>query len=263
MQGRADVAGFIHAFSGSHRHVLSYLVEEVLNRRPEGTLDFLLQTAILDRLTASLCNAVTGRRDSQTLLEKLEQANLFLIPLDDAGQWYRYHHLFAEVLRSRLQQVQPEIMAQLHQRASTWYAQAGQLEQAVEHALAMPDIEGAANLVEGVALTTVLQQSEVLLVRRLVERLPMAVIYRRPQLTLAYGITLALSYQFDAVDALLVQAAPALNNLDLPGNVAGGLAVLHSTVARFRGDMPRALALRNKRCSNCPWRPLPYGPQRR
>ena len=88
-------------------HVLSYLVEEVLNRCPPGTLDFLLQTAILERLTADLCNAVTGRSDGQARLEQIEQANLFLIPLDDDGRWYRYHHLFAEVLRSRLQQTQP------------------------------------------------------------------------------------------------------------------------------------------------------------
>ena len=90
IQGRADVSGYIQAFSGSHRHVLSYLVEEVLNRRPEGTLDFLLQTSILDQLSAPLCNAVTSGSDSQTLLAKIEQANLFLIPLDDEGKWYRY-----------------------------------------------------------------------------------------------------------------------------------------------------------------------------
>ncbi len=243
MQGRTDVTGFIQAFSGSHRHVVSYLVEEVLNRRPEGTLDFLLQTAILEQLTAALCNAVTGRRDSQQLLEKLEQANLFLIPLDDAGQWYRYHHLFAEVLRNRLQQIQPEIIAHLHQRASLWYAAAGQLEQAVTHALAIPDSELAASLIERVALATVLQQSEVLLVRRLVERLPVTTIYNRPQLILVYGMTLALSHQFDAIDALLTQAAPALNRLDLSSDVAAGLTVLYATIARFRGDMLRALTL--------------------
>lgn len=243
IQGRSDVADFIQAFSGSHRHVLSYLVEEVLNRRPEGTLDFLLQTAILDQLTAPLCNAVTGRRDSQTLLEKLEQANLFLIPLDDESKWYRYHHLFAEVLRTRLQQIQLEIIPQLHQRASTWYAAAGQLEQAVGHALAVPDVEQAATLIEGVALATVVQQSEVRLVRRLIERLPVTAIYSRPHLTLAYGFTLALSGQFDAVATLLRQAAPALNSVDLPGEVAGGLAALQSTMARFRGDLDQSLGL--------------------
>jgi LuxR family maltose regulon positive regulatory protein len=242
MQGRADVTSFIHAFSGSNRHVLSYLVEEVLNRRPEGTLDFLLQTSLLEQLTAPLCNAVTGRSDSQTLLAKLEQANLFLISLDDEGKWYRYHHLFAEVLHTRLQQSQPALIPQLHQRASEWYAAAGQVEQAVGHALAMPDVDRAAALVERMALATVVQQGEIQLVRRLVERLPLAVVYGRPNLTLAYGFTLALSGQFDAVDALLLQAAPTAHTLTLSGEVAGGLAVLHSTLARFRGDLAQSLA---------------------
>jgi LuxR family transcriptional regulator, maltose regulon positive regulatory protein len=243
MQGHADVTGFIQAFSGSHRHVLSYLVEEVLNRCPQGTLDFLLHTAILDQMNAALCDAVTGRRDSQGVLQTLEHANLFVIPLDDAHQWYRYHHLFAEVLRVRLQQAQPEIIPQLHQRASDWYAATGQIEQAVGHALAVPDVEQAATLVERVALATLLQQSEVLLVRRLVERLPVTAIYGRPHLILAYGMTLALSGQYDAVATLLLKAAPALNSLDLPGDVAGGLAMLHSTIARFRGDMEQSLTL--------------------
>jgi len=118
--------------------VLSYLVEEVLNRRPEGTLDFLLQTAVLEQMSAALCDAVTGRRDSQILLERLEQANLFLMPLDDAGQWYRYHHLFAEVLRVRLQQTQPEAIPQLHQRASAGMPQLGRLRRPSSIALAVP-----------------------------------------------------------------------------------------------------------------------------
>ncbi len=243
MQGRADITGFIQAFSGSYRHVLSYLVEEVLNRRPEGTLDFLLQTSILDQMSAALCDAVTGTHDSQGMLEKLEQANLFLIPLDNEGKWYRYHHLFAEALRTRLQQTQPTVIPLLHQQASAWYAAAGQIEQAVSHALAVPDIEQAANLIERVALATLVQQSEVRLVRRLMERLPIAVIDGRAQLTLAYGFTLALSGQYDAVDALLRRAAPALNYPDLPGEVAGGIATLRSILARFRGDLAQSLAL--------------------
>lgn len=252
LQGRTDVAAFIQAFSGSHRHVLSYLVEEVFNRRPEGTLDFLLQTSILDQMSAALCDAVTERGDSRSLLEKLEQANLFIIPLDDVGIWFRYHHLFAEVLRLRLQQTQPELIPQLHQRASVWYANNGQIEQAVSHALAIPDAEQAAALVESVALVTLFQQSEVVMVLRLMERLPVTVIYRRPELILAYGLTLALAGRFDAVATLLQHAAPAINKSDLPGDVAGGLAVLHSTIARFRGDMDRSLELAHQALSQLP-----------
>src|SRR4030095_2383145 len=117
--------------------------------------------------------------ESQQRLQQLEQANLFLTPLDDTGQWYRYHHLFAEALRTRLQHTQPALIPQLHQRASAWYAAAGQLEQAVDHALAVPDVDQAAALIERVALTTVMQHSEVRLVRRLMERLPLAVVYGR------------------------------------------------------------------------------------
>jgi LuxR family transcriptional regulator, maltose regulon positive regulatory protein len=245
LQGRApgspEVTGFIQAFSGSHRHVVSYLVEEVLNRCPPDMLNFLLQTAILERLCADLCNAVICRSDSQALLAKLEQSNLFLISLDDEGTWYRYHHLFAEVLQARLQQTQLEVIPQLHQRASAWHATAGQIEAAVGHALAAQDVEGAATLIERIALATIFQQGEVLLVRRLVERLPATAITSRPRLILAYGITLALSGQFDAVAALLAQAAPALRQQNLPDEIAGGLSVLHSTVARFRGETENAI----------------------
>ena len=104
MQGRSDTASFIQAFTGSHRFVLDYLMEEVLQRQPERVRGFLLQTAILDRLSGPLCNAVTGQQDGKAMLETLERGNLFVIPLDDQRQWYRYHHLFAEVLQAHLQE---------------------------------------------------------------------------------------------------------------------------------------------------------------
>ena len=108
MQGRSDAASFIQAFTGSHRFVLDYLVEEVLQRQPEHIRSFLLQTAILDRFCAPLCDAVTGQEDGKKMLGILERSNLFLIPLDDQRQWYRYHHLFAEVLQAHLQEAQPD-----------------------------------------------------------------------------------------------------------------------------------------------------------
>jgi LuxR family maltose regulon positive regulatory protein len=128
MQGRTDITGFIQAFSGSHRYIIDYLVEEVLARQPEAIQTFLLQTAILERLQGSLCDAVMGVRrepdgdaSGQAMLERVEQANLFLTPLDDERRWYRYHQLFAEALRHRLQRTQPD----LHRRASRWYEQQG------------------------------------------------------------------------------------------------------------------------------------------
>ena len=237
MQGRADVSGFIQAFSGSNRHVLSYLVEEVLNQRPEGTLDFLLQTSILDRLTAPLCNAVTGRSDSQPLLEKLEQANLFLIPLDDEGRWYRYHHLFAEVLRTRLQQSQPEALPMLHRRASTWFAAHYQLDRAMHHALASTDLDLAATLVEEHA-TTLMLQSQLVQLRNWVVQLPDDLIQTRPRLLLAQGWVLALVGQLPEAEKLLTSAP--LQSLTLPADVAGELALLRAVIAGFQSD-PTAL----------------------
>jgi LuxR family maltose regulon positive regulatory protein len=125
MQGREDTASFILAFTGSHRFVLDYLAEEVLQHQAEHLRNFLLQTAILDKLCAPLCNAVTMREDGKEILDTLERSNLFLIPLDDQRQWYRYHHLFAEVLLTHLMEAQPEQISNLHQRASAWYEQNG------------------------------------------------------------------------------------------------------------------------------------------
>jgi hypothetical protein len=123
LQGGTDASAFVTAFSGTHRYVLDYLSDEVLARQPTPVQEFLLHTAILERLSGSLCDAVTGQAGSQALLEGLERANLFVVPLDDERGWYRYHHLFAEVLRSHLRQREPTLVPQLHQRASAWYKQ--------------------------------------------------------------------------------------------------------------------------------------------
>jgi LuxR family transcriptional regulator, maltose regulon positive regulatory protein len=148
MQGRQDTAGFIKSFTGSHYFVLDYLVEEVLKHQSELIRSFLLQTSILDRLCAPLCNAVTGREDAKEMLKILEHNNLFLIPLDDERQWYRYHHLFADVLRAHLIEAQPGQVSRLHQRASWWYEQNGFPPDAIRHALAANDFEQAAGLIE-------------------------------------------------------------------------------------------------------------------
>src|SRR5512141_952323 len=147
MQGRSDTAGFIQAFTGSHRFVLDYLAGEVLERQPEGVRNFLLQTAILDRLCGSLCDAVTAQDGGRGMLETLERSNLFVVPLDDQRQWYRYHHLFADVLQAHLIEAQPEQVSSLHQRASVWYEQNGYPSDAIRHTLAAEDFERAAGLI--------------------------------------------------------------------------------------------------------------------
>jgi len=152
MQGQTDVSGFIKAFSGSHRFVLDYLIEEVLEQQPKNTQEFLLKSSILERMTASLCNAVTGCDESQVVLVQLDNNNLFLIPLDDERHWYRYHHLFSDLLRRHLEQINPDQVPVLHQQASEWYERTGLIIEAVNHALAAGDVERVARLVEGMRL---------------------------------------------------------------------------------------------------------------
>ena len=127
---------------------MDYLVEEVLQRQPDHVRSFLLQTSILDRLNGSLCDAVTGQQDGNARLESLERGNFFVVPLDDKRQWYRYHHLFAEVLSVHLREDQPDQVAALHRRASMWYEQYGSVADAIRHALAAKDFARAADLVE-------------------------------------------------------------------------------------------------------------------
>ena len=136
MQGRDDVAGFIAGFAGDARYVVDYLVEEVLQRQPDAVQSFLLQTSVLDRLSGPLCDAVTGDGGGRAMLEALDRGNLFLVPLDDRRRWYRYHHLFADVLRARLLDEQPDHIPALHRRASDWYEANGERAVAIDHALA-------------------------------------------------------------------------------------------------------------------------------
>ena len=148
MQGRDDVAGFIAGFAGDDRYVVDYLAEEVLQRQPGPVQDFLLQTCILGRLSGPLCDAVTGRDGGKAMLAALDRGNLFLVPLDDRRRWYRYHHLFGDVLQARLLDERPGQVPDLHRRASAWYQQNGEPSQAISHALAAEDFGRAADLVE-------------------------------------------------------------------------------------------------------------------
>jgi ATP/maltotriose-dependent transcriptional regulator MalT len=147
LQGRADISGFLVAFSGTHRYVLDYLSEEVLAQQSETVQQFLLHTCILERLNGSLCDAVTERQESQAMLEALERANLFVVELDDERSWYRYHHLFAQALRSHLQQREPTLPPDLHRHASAWYEQHELPVEAIQHA---PTILGYVHTIRGV-----------------------------------------------------------------------------------------------------------------
>ncbi|HSR32549.1 MAG TPA: hypothetical protein VLY63_18465, partial [Anaerolineae bacterium] len=146
-----DVAGFIEAFAGSHRYIVDYLVEEVLSRQPEAVQAFLMQTSILDRMSGPLCDALTQNADGQAMLERLEKANLFLVPLDEQRRWYRYHHLLADVMHQQLQTSEPSLVLDLHRRASRWHEQNGDTDESIQHALAARDWMRAASLMDEVS----------------------------------------------------------------------------------------------------------------
>ena len=205
MQGRSDTAGFIQAFTGSHRFVLDYLAGEVLERQPERVRNFLLQTAILDRLSGSLCDAVTAQDGGKGMLETLERGNLFVVPLDDQRQWYRYHHLFADVLQVHLIEVQPDRVSTLHRRASAWYEQNGYSPDAILHALAAEDFERAAGLIELAwsAMDLSYQSSTWL---GWVKALPDVLIRARPVLSVGYAWALLDGGELEASEARLHDA---------------------------------------------------------
>ena len=183
LRGQSDVAGFVAAFSGSHRYVLDYLTEEVLERQPDEVREFLLETSVLERLSGALCDAVTGRTGSQAMLERVERANLFLVPLDEVRGWWRYHHLFADLLRARLQQEQPEREPALHRNAAAWSDAHGLADDAVRHALAAGDTTWAARLVERHA-DALLLRSEGATLQRWLTALPADLAGSRPRLCL-------------------------------------------------------------------------------
>ena len=215
MEGRADVAGFIAGFAGDDRYVVDYLAEEVLQRQPEGVRSFLLQTSILTRFNGALCEAVTGQDDGRSTLEALDRRNLFLIRLDDRRQWYRYHHLFADVLRGHLLDEQPGGVRELHRRASHWYEQNGDRSEAIQHALAAEDFERAACLVE-LALPMLRQGRQEATLRGWLEALPDEVFPVRPVLSIGYASSLMVMGNLDGVERRLQDAERWLDTADGP-----------------------------------------------
>jgi LuxR family transcriptional regulator, maltose regulon positive regulatory protein len=260
MHGRENTPGFIAALRGTNRYVLDYLAEEVLHRQPDDVRSFLLQTSVLGRLSGALCDAVVASTGSQAMLRRLERASLFLVPLDDERRWYRYHHLFAEVLRSQLQQAHPELVTELHRRAGTWYAGHGMAAEAVDHLLAGEDFVGAADLIEQAGVTA-FKRSEMATLRRWLETLPHEHVRVRPRLCLFHASALIGEAQFDVAEAWLRDAERSLGaGTDAPVAVAttgsarrnetaadtnrsaemegmlGEVAALRAYIASFRGD---------------------------
>ena len=209
LQGARDPEKLIAAFSGSHEYVADYLVDEVLRSQPGEVTRFLLQTSILPRLCAPLCDALTGEKTGQAMLERLRSANLFISPLDSHRHWYAYHRLFADLLTYRLEAEQAQMVPELHRRAALWHRQQGHEAEAIAHLLSGGDLETAADAIEQVADATLLR-SETMTLLGWLRQLPDDMVWNRPGLGLAYAWALMLSsYSLQGVEGRLSDLADA------------------------------------------------------
>ena len=245
LQGRADVTAFLAAFSGSHRYVLDYLSDEVLARQNASVQQFLLHTCILERLSGPLCDAVTEQEGSQAMLEGLERANLFVVALDDERGWYRYHHLFAQVLHGHLLQAEPTLPPVLHRRASAWYEQHDLPIEAVQHALVAPDVELAARLIEPIAFLVAFQ-GQLYTVLRWIKALPEALVRTRPLLCVYHARLLTFTNQLESAEARLEEAEEGIQkeeSASLAPIIIGWVLDTRAGIFLFSGDIPQAVSL--------------------
>jgi ATP/maltotriose-dependent transcriptional regulator MalT len=248
LRGQPDPAGFVAAFSGSHRYVLDYLGQEVLDRQEAELRGFLLETSVLDRLSGDLCDAVTGRAGSQAMLEEIERAGLFLVPLDEVRGWWRYHHLFADLLRARLRQERPGQVAALHRSAAAWCAEHGLADGGVRHALAAGDPVGAAMLIE-LHFDEIFLQGESATIQRWLAALPAELVRSRPRLLLAQAWMVLVGGDVEAAEAPLDAAERAFADAagepfepsvgraaSVLANVPAAIAHDRAFLAYLRGD---------------------------
>jgi LuxR family transcriptional regulator, maltose regulon positive regulatory protein len=255
LRGTADKARLVQEFTGSNRYVMDFLTEEVLARQPADVQTFLLETSILERLTGTLCDALTGRCNGQQTLEDLERANLFLVPLDDDRRWYRYHHLFADLLRARLRTERPDRVPELHRRAAGWAEEHGLIEDAVRHAGAAGDDVWAVRLVER-SVDQVLPRGEGATLRRWLSALPRELVISRPRLCLVEALAvfnaghpLAAEPLLEAAErgltsgARLPEESPAGREGGALANVPAAIALLRASLAVSRGDAERGIEL--------------------
>jgi LuxR family maltose regulon positive regulatory protein len=259
MQGNKDVSGFIREFAGDHRYIVDYLVAEVLQSQPEPIRQFLLQTSILDRLNGSLCDSLTGNGESSARLEALQRGNSFVIPLDDKRSWYRYHHLFADVLRIHLIAEQPELVPDLHRRASEWYEHNGSMENAIRHSLAARDFARAADLIE-LVMPTMRRNRQSATLYGWLKSVPDELVRVRPVLSVGYAFASMSRGDLEGVEPRLRDAERWLDmETDIserPESLAAGMVVLDNEEFRrlpgmiamvraaqslSRGDMPETV----------------------
>jgi len=257
MQGTDDISGFIHSFTGTHRYIIDYLADEVLQQCTEPVKAFLLHTSILNRLCGELCDALTGESHGQALLQHLEQANLFLVPLDNQRRWYRYHHLFADLLRQRLQdETTLDEITDLHKQASQWYEAQELLSEALHHALATQDFERAARLM-GSKVTEKIMQGEVSTVREWLQALPEDVVHDNPVLCVSKAWIYYFSHQYDAIEPLLQLAEQKSKQTSPTGSISlsdllGGTMALRAFIANQKGQVNRAIGFLRQSLAHLP-----------
>lgn len=245
LQGRVDVASALPAFTGSHRFVLDYLSEEVFSRQPTQVQTFLLQTSMLERLSGSLCDAVTGYEESQAMLETLDRSNLFVVALDDVREWYRYHHLFADLLRSRLFQTTPTLLPELHRRASRWYEEHDMILDAVHHAILAPDLERTIRLIEEHRHSLVLH-GQAHTVLTWLGAFPDELIQRHPSLCLSQALLLLLTGQLPEALLRLHMAEQSVSHMTEEREAQAfryQVAALQAYALFFQGDLASSVAL--------------------
>ena len=273
---QGDPAQFISAFADNDRYILDYLADEVLDRRPQGTKTFLLQTSILNRLNGSLCDAVTDQAGGQKTLERLEAANLFIAPLDNRREWYRYHPLFAGLLKQRLHQEFPDQLPKLYHRASRWFEEEGLIDEAIQHALVAEDFERAATLIEQHVTTILWLSSDIRTSWGWIEALPEPLFKTRPQLCVikAWMMFLLFSSREEEIEALLQKAEQSISKLgseigerqgvdteeaaiddsqfDITRDLLAGIDHLRANLARLRGDVEEAIDLSQRALKRLP-----------
>jgi len=242
MRGSKDIHAFVSAFTGSHHYVMDYLVEEVLKIQPKKVSNFLLQTSILDRLYGPLCEAVVEAdnavaMDGQAMLESLEEMNLFTIPLDDERQWYRYHHLFSDVLRKRLEHQSRQLLPELHRRASQWYEKNGFISESIQQAIEANDQERAAHLLEDNGCL-LLMSGEVATLLNWSDAIDFQA-ENRPWLAIQKAWALALSGDLERVEPTLKVPEELLAPLEATDEVRtmqGTIAAARAQCASYRGN---------------------------
>lgn len=253
-QGPQGLSRFIESFSGSNRFILDYLMDEVILQQPAEIQDFLFATSILEQFTAPLCNALTDRQNSQTILEKLENANLFLIPLDDERQWYRYHHLFAELLRKWLKQRQPARVAGLHECASMWYAENNMPSQAIRHALDAGNVT-LVNQYTSANVLGVVEHTELLDMLRHFEELPDQQIVENPWLGVPYALVKAFVNPSGDVERILQKSEQGLVNLEnspFKQQLISILDGIRAYLAWIKGEADQVLRFVHRAMDNLP-----------